>query len=310
MVTEACRVTGLTIEQLADRLGYKSLPRAVWGEIPLPDSKRRHIRDIIRLHELEKATKNVVREDFPDLIEARNPLVPAASKEIGPRAALRAARLAKGLTIPQLAKLVRRDAAYLSSLEDGTAPISENTAEILARELSISKEELLGGSDQPPIHDVTGVVATYGALVKMQLPPGVKGRYVPLLSYGEAGPLDADHSDAFYSHEGVMAMDVDDRSAFAIKVHGKSMEDALFDGDYVVCSPRARLELRQAAVIKTRSGQILIKFWDREGANTNAKVVLRSKNPDYQPIILPPEEILGAWPIVQRVDRRKITIQL
>lgn len=41
------------MEQLAAKLGYKSLKRAYWGEMPLPDSKIRHIEDLRRLHKME-----------------------------------------------------------------------------------------------------------------------------------------------------------------------------------------------------------------------------------------------------------------
>lgn len=41
--------TGLSLAELAERLDYKSLKRAMAGEIPLPESKRRHIQDLIQL---------------------------------------------------------------------------------------------------------------------------------------------------------------------------------------------------------------------------------------------------------------------
>jgi hypothetical protein len=63
-VEEACEAMDLTVEELASRLEYKSLRRAMYGEIPLPNSKRQHVHDLIRLHELESAhTISVAREE-------------------------------------------------------------------------------------------------------------------------------------------------------------------------------------------------------------------------------------------------------
>ena len=158
----------------------------------------------------------------------------------------------------------------------------------------------MGGSDEARV--LGDLEATYGTLSKIKLPPGVKGRYVPVLSMAEAGPLNAGHSDAFYSYTAVFAPNVDDRSAFAIKVSGNSMEPVLSEGDFVICSPVAAISNGEAAVVRTRSEQVFIKYWRKSGD----RAVLESANPDYKPIEFPLAEIAGVWPIVQHISSGKI----
>lgn len=53
-IDAAVSTTGLSLDQLAERLDYKSLRRIRAGEFPLPDAKRRHIEDLMQLAELER----------------------------------------------------------------------------------------------------------------------------------------------------------------------------------------------------------------------------------------------------------------
>lgn len=223
----------------------------------------------------------------------------------GARAALRQARDKAGLSYKDLGKRIGRDPAYLRSLEEGSAPISENTAELICSALpALSVAELVEGSEHARI--MGGTTGTYGAKVDLKLPPGMKGRYVPLLSNAQAGHWDADHSDSLYDYTAVFAPNVDDRRAFAIKVSGNSMEPQLMSEDMVICSPESALRNGDAAVVRTKSDQVFIKYWQKRGD----RVVLESANPDYKPIEFPLAEIAGAWAIVQRINSGKITKQL
>jgi len=164
----------------------------------------------------------------------------------------------------------------------------------------------MSGSDSAQVLSQDGVSGTVGARPSMSLPPGVKGRYVPILSKAEAGAWDADHSDSLYEHSGVFALNVDDRKAFAIQVSGNSMEPALSNGDLVVCSPAAVLSNGDAAVIRTHSDLVYIKFWNKKAD----RVILESANKDFKPIELPLSEVAGAWAVVNRVAAGKIIKQL
>ncbi|MEP6673087.1 MAG: S24 family peptidase [Chthoniobacter sp.] len=224
----------------------------------------------------------------------------------GPRGALQRAREAAGLTLGALSKRTGYPVWILSQLESGGIRASEKLIDTLCRALpDLNKEELIIGSDHPFIIDVTGVHGTHGASVKLALPTGVKGRYVPLLSSAEAGICDAGHSDGGYEYSGIFALNVDDRSAFAIKVSGNSMEPNLRDGDMVICSPAQEVNNGDAAVVRTHSDNVHIKYWQRRGE----RVLLESANPAYPPIEVPYEEIAGAWPIVQTITAGKVRRQ-
>jgi phage repressor protein C with HTH and peptisase S24 domain len=225
----------------------------------------------------------------------------------GSRGTLTIAREQAGLSVGQLAKLTRYPANILQQVEDGSIRASQKFIEAVCAHLpTLTPEDLMSGSDDAPIMDESGTTGTYGATPTLKLPPGMTGRYVPLLSMAEAGPFDAGHGDGLFNHTGVFAPNVDDRRAFALKVSGNSMEPAMSDGDIVVCSPEKELANGIAAVIRTHSEQVFIKFWNQSGK----RVVLESANPAYKPIQFPVEEIAGAWAVVQRFVSGTIKKQL
>lgn len=70
-IDAAISTTGLSLDQLAERLDYKSLRRIRAGEFPLPDAKRRHIQDLMQLAELEREKAScVVREEAAPTLSA------------------------------------------------------------------------------------------------------------------------------------------------------------------------------------------------------------------------------------------------
>jgi repressor LexA len=225
----------------------------------------------------------------------------------GARAALKFFRERAGLTIPQLAKLTRRPAPILDQLENGTIKISEDHVDAIARELKLSAEEreaLLDGSEHPLILSA-GIEGTYGARSKLNVPPGMKGRPVPLLSMAQAGSFDAGHTDELYAYETYWAADIPDGRAFAIRVVGNSMEPDICEGDVVICSGSAEADSGVCAAVRTKSDQAFIKFWKQQGD----VAVLESANPAYPPIKFPMAEIAGVWPVIERIKRGMIRKQ-
>lgn len=244
-----------------------------------------------------------VGDDEAELAAFRTRLQPPPP---GARGALRAAREDAGLSLAELARRTGYPSTILSELESGTIHASEKLIDTLCRELpTLAKEEMMGGSDHPSVLREDGMEATYGTRVKLVLPPGMQGQYVPLLSYAQAGVWDSSHSDAMYDYTSIFALNVDDRRAFAIKVAGNSMEPALHEGDMVICSPGQRLHNGDAAVVRTRSENVFIKYWHQR----EDRVLLESANPDYKPIEFPLAEIAGAWPIVQTITAGKVRRQ-
>jgi hypothetical protein len=49
LVENAMAETGWSLDEIAERIDYKSIKRAMSGEIPLPESRRIHLNDLILL---------------------------------------------------------------------------------------------------------------------------------------------------------------------------------------------------------------------------------------------------------------------
>lgn len=230
-----------------------------------------------------------------------------------------------GLPLAELAKRAGYSKRTLDRVRWGDVDLSErmrrnleSAIELaktpqLVRELpGVTKEELAEGSDGPARYDGDSGSATYGQSPPIPLPPGMRGRFVPLLSIAQAGEWDAFHDDNGWKGDCVFAFNVDDRHAFAIKVAGNSMDSGegrrsdLFEGDVVICSPSAGVKPGSAAVVRTQSGQAFVKFWNRRGDTA----VLESANPGHKPFRVPMSEIAGAWPIVQTIRSGMIQRQL
>lgn len=114
------------------------------------------------------------------------------TEPVGARRVLRAAREHAGLSLRELARRTGYQLPILDQLENGHIRASETMIEALCRELpTLSKEDLMRGSDHPSLMRDDELEATYGTKLKLVLPPGMKGHYVPLLSNAQAGTWDA-----------------------------------------------------------------------------------------------------------------------
>lgn len=279
IIEAALKATGLTVDELAARLDYKSLKRAMWGEIPLPDSKRKHIADIVRLHELE----------------ARG----ATTEYVGsPREKLKAALIANGLTPAALARKISYDAGIVENVVNGGGRISEAMAEKIVATLDhgLTVAELLDGSETPRVIDASGRYGTHGAKPLVDLPGGKKTRFVPLLSWAAAGALTgAAALDEAFDGEAV-ASTVPGR-VFAVEISGDSMYPEINPGDYAVVRADTPARPGQVVLVRTIHGDVLCKRYttkDREKL-----VILSSVNNSYQPIEIPASEIAWIYPVKQ-----------
>jgi SOS-response transcriptional repressor LexA len=285
-IQDALRETGLNLSELAEKLAYPSLKRASYGEIPLPESKRRHILDIVALHRAHQvATK------FGD--EGGGVSYPGTS----PRETLRAALTARGMNIAQLAKRTKYGAGVLDGVVNGTGRMSEDMARAIHRELpEIEVEDLLAGSDSPRVMDQTGLTGTHGATPTIQLPGGGKTRFAPLLSWAAAGKLaTVDALDDGYAHDGIVS-NVPGR-AFAVEVRGDSMQPDIKEGDHVVVRADVEPRAGQIVLVRTIHGDVLCKrFQTKDGGKM---IVLSSVNQSYLPYEIPASEIAWIYPVKQ-----------
>lgn len=127
---------------------------------------------------------------------------------------------------------------------------------------------------------------------------GASRTTLPLLGYGEAGQkgtFDEDGAPAGRGWEEVRFPAVADPEAFALEISGKSMEPVYREGDRIVLSPAEKPRKSDRVVVRTRSGEVMIKQLGRESAKA---VELLSLNPDFPSVTLAPREIEWMYRIV------------
>jgi transcriptional regulator with XRE-family HTH domain len=213
------------------------------------------------------------------------------------RQALKHARESAGISRKDLAQRIGYPANLIENIEEGRAPISEAMATKVAEALpDLDIEILLGGSETPRVMDESGVTGTYGAKPTIVLPPGMTARFVPRLSYTQAGAMQA-WSDDLYSHEGVLAMNLPaNAKAFALPVRGDSMEDRIREGDEVIALWGREPRNGQVVVACLKSGEVMCKIFHSK--DRGEKVVLTSYNAAvHPPIELHAEEVRWIYPV-------------
>jgi phage repressor protein C with HTH and peptisase S24 domain len=102
---------------------------------------------------------------------------------------------------------------------------------------------------------------------------------VPLLGFaqaGSAGHFDDGGFPAGKSWDEVALPSVNDEHAYALEISGDQMKPAYRDGDVVVVSPGTPIRRGDRVVVKTRSGEVMVKELKRRTAKT---LELQSLNP-------------------------------
>ncbi|MGC3991675.1 MAG: S24 family peptidase [Chthoniobacteraceae bacterium] len=223
------------------------------------------------------------------------------SYEDSPRARLKAAREHAGLSIRELAKRMGYEVGVLQAVEEGGARISRRMAQKLCEVLpELELESLLDGSESPRVMDQSGVTGTVGDTPPILFPPGVKARYVPLLSWAQAGTLDNGALDEGYSYEGVLAVDCTDRRAFGVTIRGDSMSPRISEGDKAVVYPGRPPRNGDTVIARTVRGDVMCKLF--QSKNGGEIIILSSYNPAYPPIEITHEEIAWIYPVAQVVQ--------
>lgn len=132
---------------------------------------------------------------------------------------------------------------------------------------------------------------------------------IPVINKVSAG-YPRDFTDLSYpprvADDYVSCPGVQDREAFAARVHGDSMTPKYGEGDIVIFSPAAAPRDGDDCFIRFEDGQTTFKrvfFETGEGGITLAR--LQPRNEKYRPQVIPTEQITGIYKAVfkyQRVD--------
>jgi phage repressor protein C with HTH and peptisase S24 domain len=218
-----------------------------------------------------------------------------------PRSRLKAAREQANMSVAELSKATGYAIGVLQALEDGGARISEKCADKLASVLPISTEDLLGGGESLRVFSEDGTQGIVGQKPNLKL-MNVKARYVPLLSFAQAGRADVAALDEGYTGEAFIAFDVPDAKAFALRIEGDSMTPFINQGDVVILSPGSALRRGDEVVVQTIEGECFCKVW---GGIVGGMVTLSSHNPQHPPFTLPQSHIAWVYPVIQTSKTRR-----
>lgn len=192
----------------------------------------------------------------------------------------------RGASLAQLSALIGRNASYLQQFVRKGSPrkLEEGDRATLARFLGVGEGEL-GGSEEksfdPDWIDVPrlplGASAGPGALAQEERPIG-----------------------AFrFARRWLRQQGLDPARLSAILVEGDSMEQTLRDGDEILVDTTPRASRDGVHVVRV-DGLLLVKRLEtgRPGA-----IVLRSDNPAYDAIELPPGEVEVVGRVVWKAGR-------
>jgi phage repressor protein C with HTH and peptisase S24 domain len=106
-------------------------------------------------------------------------------------------------------------------------------------------------------------------------------RSVPLLGFAQAssrGAFDDDGSPAGKGWDEFAFSAVDDGDAYALEISGDAVKPVYRDGDVIVVSPATPIRRGDRVVVKTTSGELMVRELKRRTAKT---LELQSLNPDH-----------------------------
>ncbi|HWC92179.1 MAG TPA: helix-turn-helix transcriptional regulator [Pseudolabrys sp.] len=115
---------------------------------------------------------------------------------------------------------------------------------------------------------------------------------VPLIGFAQAGAGGYFDDGGFPVGKGweeIAFPQVTDEHAYALEIAGDSMKPAYRDGDIIVVSPGAPVRRGDRVVVKTRSGEVMVKELLRKNSKN---IELKSLNSEHRDRTLPMTDVL------------------
>jgi phage repressor protein C with HTH and peptisase S24 domain len=143
----------------------------------------------------------------------------------------------------------------------------------------------------------TGVTLDqFVALISDELRP--PGETLPLISFAQAGVNGRFDDHGFPSDEGWDRLPfpaVEDIHAYALEIAGDALLPMYRDGAHIIVSPTAAIRRGDRVVVKTRSGELMLRELKRKNAKT---LELKSLCPEQVEGVLAAEDVLWVARIV------------
>ncbi len=111
----------------------------------------------------------------------------------------------------------------------------------------------------------------------------IAAQAVPLIGFAEAGAGGYFDDGGFPVGKGwdeIAFPSVNDEHAYALEISGGSMEPAYRKGDVIVVSPAAPVRRGDRVVVKTKTGEVMVKQLTRKTARTIELQSLNAAHPD------------------------------
>jgi len=183
-----------------------------------------------------------------------------------------------GLTQQQFAQKVNVSPTYITKIEKNkVGPPSLYFIQKMATAFNLDRNELERLWTQDKADYIT---------IKEHIPI----HKVPVLNSISAGELlewtDKEYPPGWAEEWIEVDSGVTDPNAFALRVHGDSMEPEFHEGEYVIVSPNAQWESGDYVVVANSNNEKALK---KIKVNKD-HIVLISLNPKYEPIILGKDE--------------------
>jgi len=133
-------------------------------------------------------------------------------------------------------------------------------------------------------------------LISEELRP--PGKSVPLISFTEAGASGRFDDNGFPSGDGWDAIPfpaIEDTHAYALEIVGDSLLPTYRDSTHIIVSPAAPLRRGDRVIVKTRSGEVMLRELKRKTAKT---LELKSLNREAAESMLAAEDVVWVARIV------------
>ena len=272
-------LSGMSREEIGQKLGVtgRYIGMIERGEKTVDESSAISLLLDLRISD---ASRNIVPESPAEYIT-------------GARALLKRLREKNRLSVSELATAVGYSVPVYREIEEGRSNMSRKMAERVAKELGCDVTELLDGSDQPPSNGTH--FGTFGETPPVNVPPGMKVKYVPLLSMAQCGTMSA-YDDSAYTHDGFIAFNSEDAKAFAVKLAGDSMTPVFSPGDVAVIYPSKPPKNGGVVIAKLNEdngSDVMVKLYQASGNN----VILSSYNPAFPAITHPKTAFAWIYPV-------------
>jgi len=215
----------------------------------------------------------------------------AQTMNIGDR--IKALREKLHLTQEEMAARLKVSRNYIWQLEAGTKPGGpklERDVELMEkspmtppptakRRGDIIDVEVI---EQSPISALSALVKAAKPALDIMRDVSLSAlRYIPVLSWAEAGRIIVAFDEMPENYLDKMPTDVHDPLAMGIEIRGNSMEPIIFEGDRVICLPSQEPRNGDIVVAKLANDGIVLKLYHE---TDNGKTIhLASFNPLYPP---------------------------